>query len=433
MKTNSSPNRLIRVIHSDQIIFWAVCLFLMALAFANYQDFGVSWDEPRQVQYGSLVVSYFLSGFQDLRACHFFDVHFYGPLLEVFLYIFAAENYELRHLLLGLLAVATVPAVWKTGKLLGGKSVSFFSVLVLLSMPRLIGHAFFNSKDIPFMWSFAWVMYYIVSLSCRVSTCGVKKGISWPSLLGFVLATGICLSIRPGGLIPVLALAFSALCVSAWIGEVGIKGFRQMTLGLCWTVIVALLIASVSWPYAHQDLIGNIIESIRFASSYPLKLPVLLEGEYYASNNLPGWYLPWYLIITTPVISLFCSVMGFTLLLQKIYKNIKSSEAVAGVTIIFWLVIPVAGVILLRSSIYDGIRHFLFILPAIALMAGKFFSYLWKQDSIPPKLLSVLLGVLMLTFSWKEIYILHPYQYTYFNFLVGGVESAYGRYDTCLL
>jgi hypothetical protein len=84
----------------------------------------------------------------------------------------------------------------------------------------------------------------------------------------------------------------------------------------------------------------------------------------------------------------------------------------------------------MRPNIYNGLRHFLFVLPAMALFAGLGATWLlsmaprpWNQKAVPAML------VLALVLPAWHLFRLHPYQMTYFNFLAGGRERASQNYD----
>ena len=45
------------------------------------------------------------------------------------------------------------------------------------------------------------------------------------------------------------------------------------------------------WPWAHQNVLWNPIQAIRVATAFPALFPVLFEGAYVLSNELPWYYL----------------------------------------------------------------------------------------------------------------------------------------------
>ena len=133
------------------IIFFAA---LLLVGLGVFRDYGVSWDERVQREYGEKVYNYVTAGDREL----FTDRHrYYGPVIEFALFSLekaldledTRQVYLMRHLAVFLMF--WLGAVffyflckhefksWKLG-ILG-------SILLILS-PRIFAHAFYNSKDI---------------------------------------------------------------------------------------------------------------------------------------------------------------------------------------------------------------------------------------------------------------------------------------------
>jgi hypothetical protein len=80
-------------------------------------------------------------------------------------------------------------------------------------------------------------------------------------------------------------------------------------------------------------------------------------------------------------------------------------------------------------NVYDGIRHFLFILPAMAIFAGIGASaFLNLFPTLYRKIAFVLLGIFIIFLTTLNHVTLHPYQMTYFNVFTGGVQKAWKKY-----
>ena len=87
--------------------------------------------------------------------------------------------------------------------------------------------------------------------------------------------------------------------------------------------------------------------------------------------------------------------------------------------------------ILKQSTLYDGIRQFLFILPGIAAISAT--ALAWIYQSINSKVIRIFVSILMITLFSPIVFdmvALHPYEYIYFNRIFGGLGSAYNRYET---
>jgi hypothetical protein len=80
-------------------------------------------------------------------------------------------------------------------------------------------------------------------------------------------------------------------------------------------------------------------------------------------------------------------------------------------------------------SIYDGLRHVLWMLPYICVIPALAIYYLIENiNSIKTKLTLSLLSLLIGYFLFN-FFLLTPYQYTYLNILSGKPESRYKKFE----
>lgn len=94
-------------------------------------------------------------------------------------------------------------------------------------------------------------------------------------------------------------------------------------------------------------------------------------------------------------------------------------------------VVNVALYIGLKPIVYDGLRHYLFLLPIIVFCASVYLID-WLRNPIKGKFKAVLVILLVVNVAKVSVEMvqLHPYQYIYFNELVGGLPGAYGKFET---
>ncbi len=88
---------------------------------------------------------------------------------------------------------------------------------------------------------------------------------------------------------------------------------------------------------------------------------------------------------------------------------------------------PLVIAMVKRPALYNGIRHFIFVIPPMAVLAGAAFAWgmNWLKEnrrSWQPVALAVFTFGLLLPLG--EMIRLHPYQYTHFNHIAGTVRSA---------
>jgi hypothetical protein len=136
-----------------------------------------------------------------------------------------------------------------------------------------------------------------------------------------------------------------------------------------------------------------------------------------------------YLLIATPLPILALAGIGLAGSVRE--QRRRGLAPVSGVLGLFqlWFALPLVLYVIVRPNAYDGMRHFLFVLPAVA-----FFAALGVQTaaSLLPRGRSAATALLALSllFPATSLIRLHPYQSSYFNALVGGVGGAAGRYET---
>jgi hypothetical protein len=247
---------------------------------------------------------------------------------------------------------------------------------------------------------------------------------------------GAALAVRIGGL---LLLPFVG---ALWVGRAlwAPAGERQRRLArvlpllalvalVAWSVMVSL------WPYAQLDPVRHPLRALSSFQDFHGDYASLFEGRQLRADQLPRDYLPKWLAITSPEVFLVLVPLGL----------LQSALAVAGrrvlrrrrerAAIALWLAavsaLPVGWVVLTRPPLYDGMRHFLFVLPGLAALggAGASRALLGLPGRVPRAAAAIALAWLA-SLSARDMIALHPYQSVYFNRLVGGLAAAAGRYET---
>jgi hypothetical protein len=93
--------------------------------------------------------------------------------------------------------------------------------------------------------------------------------------------------------------------------------------------------------------------------------------------------------------------------------------------------LPILVTVLARPAMYNSIRHFVFVFPPLAVLGGLAGAWLfaalrqratWGASAAG---IALLAGIAL---PIVEMARLHPYEYTYFNRLAGGVAGARGHY-----
>ncbi len=416
-----------------------IILGLAIIAFETYRDYGVSWDEQVQNIYGHDLLSYYVSDFQDQSAFHFLNLKYYGgafDLLAAILNSFSPfGEYETRHLLGGIIGLIGFVGAWRMGKLLGGERGGLFALLLMALTPLLYGHNFINPKDAPFAWALLWSIYYI----CRAITELPKP--STGTAIGLGVALGLAMGTR------VVAVIVLLYCAPAFIAY-AIGRYREIRharkvahelgsfVGGLWPAIpIVLVLTALFWPWVVQSP-GNLDVAIQLFSHFPWKGEVVFNGHIYNSTNLPWEYLPVLIFYQLPEMALVGIVLAVVFGAMAMVKGgtslLTNKTALCYSVLISAVAVPLLDFVIGRPEIYNGIRHFLFMVPPLVMLAamGLDRAYGWLRAR------ATLLGhgfalVVVLAASWQTLLItrLHPDEYLYFNSLAGGVRGAAGRFD----
>jgi hypothetical protein len=429
IRVNSSPNQAQiapRAITASQ---WAI-LALGAAGIAWLHDaYGIGWDAYVRRLHGEMIRSYFLSLGADRTVNTHGDLRLYTALpdfLAALLYQGVPEfRHQIRHAVTAAFALATVPALFQIAKLLGRPWAGPIASLILFSLPVFFGHAFINSKDIPLAAAFTWALLGLVWLF-------QENRFSWPRVVVAGLALGFPLTIRPG-IWPILVVMLVAVVVYSDLvarparreGPERRSGWKLFALiGVSWATMVAV------WPWAHENPLVHPLLGIWAAGSFPTVVPVLFEGVSYSSEALPRHYLLKMFGLKTPTPVLLLALGGSGIALARAWSD-RNGRGLGNLVLAMWLLAPLAAWTLTTPNIYDGIRHFIFVLPALALCAAL--GVLTLLDAIRPPPMRWVTGVilvLLLAAPVADIVRLHPYEMTYYNRWAGGVGGAAERYET---
>lgn len=232
------------------------------------------------------------------------------------------------------------------------------------------------------------------------------------SILFPAILLGITASIRILGPLAGIIVAYYAL------RTLGKKSLPMLAA----YAILAILSMYATWPYLWPNPPVHLLESFKVMTQYPWKGQVLFNGQYYASNHLPFSYLPVLLLIqfTEPVWLLF--VVGiFTL-----RKN-----NIALVSTLLWFVLPLVGLIVTRSPLYDNTRQIFFILPPVFLAAGlgvdfilRYMSKLIRPERSRRAIMTAIIALILIPGLAAGVR-LHPFEYVYYNSFIGNPSGKF--------
>ncbi len=395
-------------------------------------SYGISWDEPVQVAFGDAVWRYFAAGCDYSKVANFpvANLRFYAPGVDlVVAALFNATGWDAfacRHAVTGLFWVATFWPVCSLGRRLAGSAGAWYAGLALLGMPIFLGHGFINPKDLPLACVLAWLVWVCAWAS-------YARTLGWRHALYMGIAFGMVLAVRPGAWFFVILLGLPTASLfwrSRWpLTEMARRKACRTAILATVALLVAWIIMVAPWPYAHRNPIVHPFEAFKYASQFDQIYPVLFRGRVWPSNKLPWDYYFVYLAISSPVPILLFAMAGHIFAVRRGWRQAKGLPVLAGCLFLIWF--PLLYFVVRRPNVYDGLRHFLFILPPLAVMAGTGATWCsgWLPARLGPRVRYGVPALLMMT-GMSAMVSLHPYQYAYYNFLAGNPATLHERFET---
>jgi len=411
---------------------WVVALVLAAVAMRLFSDYGMGWDAPVHAVYGEAMLDYLL-GQRTAAQTHFANLYYYGYLFDLpsaaLHRLLGVEMHAFRGVLSAWCAIACLPAVAAIGRRIGGERAAMLGCLMLVLMPQFFGQAFINQKDIPLAAAVCWAVVAILRLV-------EEPSVRWGRVVVAAAAMGAVLAMRVGALfIGVFLLAAIAgrllqtrgkwLAVSPERGRWRRLGAQAAAgLAIIWVVVIA------GWPYAHEDPWRHPLKAIKVALDFPSVYPVLYAGHTYPSNALPRSYLPAYLALNLQPVLLVAVVAGGLFAAWQLRRIWREPAGLALGLVFAWVVLPVGMVLVARPPLYDGMRHLLFLLPALALLAavGLAAGHRWLEARAGRWAAGPAVLVFTAIAAWPLVR-WHPYQYAYTNFLAGPPAERHRQFE----
>lgn len=399
--------------------------------------FGVNGDEKFQVDYSKKLWAYYSSGGKDTSALNIPEgnMHLYGGLFDITAVsinkMLGIENefnpvyHTTRRVLCAVFGFLAILFTCLFARDLGGWPLAFLTLLLMSFTPRFFGDSMVNPKDIPFAAGYIMALYFIARYIRELPRPGIRN------MIGVVIGIMIALNTRAGGLL-LIAYLFLFVSVSLWrqssssnpYGQGELLRIAATTLGLG---ILSYFVGIVFWPYALANPISHPMKALTEFTQQPITISVLFSGYHRSSAALPWNYIPEWIIRTIPVFT----IVGVFFLFRLIKPRLQDLPFLELFILFFSFLFPIVYAIYSDSTLHDGWRHFLFVYPSLLLLAALGW-YLWFTSfgSTYFRLFSFLFLMALISENIYSMMSMHPYQYSYFNPLFGGIKKAYSNFET---
>jgi hypothetical protein len=410
---------------------WGLLAALAVIACLTFPDYGLGWDDYTHSQYGQLLLDYYASGFSDQRALSFVNLYMYGGGFDMLAALVAKvlpyDLFETRRLVGAAVGIAGMIVVWRLARRLGGAPAGLIALTLIAATPLFYGHMFINAKDAPFAVAMALLLFGLM----RALEDYPRPGASTIAIFG--LGLGLALGTRiMGGMTALYMVLPMAVVIGHDIRTMGFKPAAS-TLGvfllrLVPGLVLAYAVMALVWPWSVVDPLNPVRAIGYFSHFFEKPWKEMFAGQPIPVPNMPRSYLPTYLGLKLPEILLLLGGAGLIgALTAQFRRDIPAVRRASFLLIAMAVVVPVAIAIATRPAMYNGIRHFIFILPPLCVLGGLAGGVLlhWLAErsrfAAAAGGIAILVGLAVPAYHMTA---LHPYQYTHFNAISGGMRAA---------
>lgn len=408
------------------IIFFAVGTLI-------YKDYGVSWDERAQRNgIGIPATKYIVEG--DKSYLKSKDRN-YGPIFEIALVsgekILNLKDpydiYSFRHFAnFTLFFIGTIFFYLLSNIIFKHRLYALLVTLFLILSPRIFAESFYNSKDLPVL------SLFIISSYTLLKFLKTDK-IHW--IILHALACAILIDIRVVGImLPALTsllFLFNKFkdgllkSKSTWV-RLGIYLF----LFSCFTILFM--------PLYWHDPIRNFAASVYLMSKFPWDGLVVFMGTAIPASQLPWYYLPVWIVISTPILYTILFLVGTLKIFTNIIKSIRNIKKINEIYLylLIWFFSPLLLITVLHSTVYDAWRHVYFIYPAFLIISifglRAIISFILKY--FKRKLFTLIIWTIVFVSMVNTLlfmYLNHPFENVYFNPILRiNPQNIEGKFET---
>jgi hypothetical protein len=407
-------------------------LTLVAIAAGlTFRDYGLGWDDYTHAEYADLLLRMYGSGFKDVGALSFANLYMYGggfDMAAALLHrVIPLELFETRRLLGAFVGLIGLAVTWRLARRVGGPMAGIAALLLLALCPTFYGHMFMNPKDAPFAVAMVILMLGLVRLAEEypqpsprtILIIGLGAGLS----IGSRILGGLALLYAILGFVPLLLqeLRTSGL-------REAIRRFLHVVYVLTPGLILGYLIMALIWPWSIMEPANPFRALTYFSVFFEKPWKEMFEGALVSVPDMPWSYLPTLFALQLPEVLLGLLIAGVGGALVSLTRAEVSARRK---TILLMLTLaatmPLLIAMVKRPALYNGIRHFIFVIPPMTVIAGVAFAsgMSWLKENRrrwqPAAIAVFAIGLLL---PLAEMVRLHPYQYPHFNYIAGTVRSA---------
>ena len=276
---------------------------------------------------------------------------------------------------------------------------ALLGTLNLILLPRMFPEIFYNDRDPLYL---SWLIFSFSAMMLFLRKTNFITAILFASVMA------VTVNIRMFGFILVIPLILIFLKYP--------EKRRYLFLIVPVFFLVWYGLSPIAW--------GNPIEVMKTAVVHLTtqqrildtrgSTQILFNGVYYPEQDLPWFYLPLWIFISTPFVLLCLGLLGGSYF-RKLSGKDNTEYFIIDTTLAASFLIFIIGVPIIRPTLYSGWRHFYFLNLSLVWFAASALDHILNMKNYRAKTLLFFLEFASLASSLVWMVLAHPYEGIYFN------------------
>lgn len=413
------------------ILFFSLLFIISILTFKGYE---VTGDEIIQRQHSIITMNFLCEKIE--KTFHIntvkeknnninlenYSYKYYGVAMQIplvfieqcFSYnLSTATVFNIRHLYCFFIFFLSLIYFYRliSNYIVKNEKMALLAVAILVFSPRIYGSAFCGIKNSMFM------SLTIINIFYCLKYLNNKNGLT---LFLLCLTSAFAINLRVIAILNVFFVIIFSLFNKKTTKFILLKETIKIIL---FTYIIYVIITPASW--SNPLIFPFEVVSFFFNYSDPvghMEIQNLYFGKIISSKKLPWHYLPVWITITTPIIYIFFSLIGFITQVKR--RKIKYNINIMYCNTI--LILILLFIMIVKPTMYLGWIHFLFLYPLIVINAIIGIKWLLNFE----KLKKIIIFIIIINFEYVLIWSVknYPYQNLYFDLFFN--KYAIENFDT---
>ena len=277
--------------------------------------------------------------------------------------------------------------------------LAFLGTLSLILLPRMFPEIFYNDRDPLFL---SWIIFSLSAMLLFLRKTNLFTTVLFASVMALTI------NIRMFGFILIIPL------ILIFLNYPGKRRWLFFIVPIFFLVWYGL--SPIAW--------GNPIEILKTAVVHLTtqqrildtqgSTQILFNGVYYPEQELPWFYLPLWILISTPLMLLCLGLIGGGYICKHPEKD-NPGYFIIDITLAASFLFFIIGIPILRPTLYSGWRHFYFLNLSLVWFSIFLLNAVIKSDKRWLKYMLFSAEICSLAITLASMINAHPYEGIYYN------------------